>query len=102
MQNQSTATAPRRTTRHHRVDEDFLAILEEDFGIDGFALRRVFLVGIPAPKREAIELCEWAATKDDPERALRNWAKKHGRGAYDSRNQDGEPMTFGGYEMAGV
>ena len=105
MQAQDTATAPQRTTRHHCVDEDFLTILEKDFGIDEFALRRVFLVGIPAPKREAIELCEWAATKDDPERALRNWAKKHGRSAYDRRTQDPEPPTWNGrahYEMAGV
>lgn len=103
-------TAPRRTPRHHRVDEDFLAILKEDFGIPMFALSRAFLGMPPAPKKEAIALCEWAirTAGGDPDEAgdaLRAWAKKHGRGTYDRRLQDPEPTTYDGrahYEMAGV
>jgi hypothetical protein len=107
MQAQNTAPAPGRTTRHHRVDEDFLAILEEDFGISQFALRRAFLGMPPAPKRQAIALCEWATRSagGDPDEAgdaLRAWARKNRRGAYDPRLQDGEPMTFAGVEARGV
>ena len=71
-----------RTTRHHRCDEDFIELLEEDFGIPYFALRNAFM-GIPAePKKEAIALCEWASKADDPARALLAWARKNGRGAF--------------------
>jgi hypothetical protein len=104
MQEQNTAP---RTTRHHRVDEDFLGILEEDFGISQFALRSAFLGVPPAPKKEAIELCEWAirSAGGDPDEAgdaLRAWARKNRRGQFDPRLQDGEPATFGGVEAQGV
>lgn len=85
---QTQNTAPHRTTRHHRADERFLAILEEDFGIDAYSLRKAFY-GVPAaPKRQAISLCEWAvraAHGDAGEagKALRAWARKNGRGMYD-------------------
>jgi hypothetical protein len=97
----------KRSSRHHRVDEDFLAILEEDFGISQFALRSAFLGMPPAPKRQAIALCEWAARSagGDPDEAgdaLRAWARKNRRGQFDSRLQDGEPATFGGVEARGV
>jgi hypothetical protein len=70
------------STRHHRVDEDFVAILEEDFGIPRYALYNAFL-GVPAePKKSAIALCEWAARTDDPARALLSWARKNGRGTF--------------------
>ncbi len=103
-------SVPKRTTRHHRVDEDFLALLEEDFGIPMFALNRAFLGMPPAAKKEAIALCEWAVRTagGDPDEAgdaLRAWAKKHGRGTYERRLQDPETPTYGGrahYEMAGV
>lgn len=107
---QTQNTAPRRTARHHRVGEDFLAILEEDFGISQFALRSAFY-GLPdVPKKEAIALCEWATRSagGDPDEAgdaLRAWARKHGRGTYDRRLQYPEPPTYCGrahYEMAGV
>lgn len=98
----SVAQGSRRSTRRHRCDEEFLGLLEEDFGVGEFVLRRALLDGVPAPKKQAIEICEWAATKDDPDAALKNWAKKNGRGAYDPRNQDGEPATFGGREAGGV
>jgi Zn-dependent peptidase ImmA (M78 family) len=107
MQHQDTA--PRqRSSRHHRVDEDFLAILEEDFGISQFALRRAFLGMPPVPKKQAIELCEWAtrsaagADPDEAGDALRAWARKNRRGQFDPRLQDGEPMTFAGVEARGV
>ena len=35
------------STRHHRVDEDFVELLEEDFGVAHFALSVAFL-GMPA------------------------------------------------------
>lgn len=96
-----------RTTRPHRVDEDFLALLEEDFGIPLFSLNRAFLGMPPEPKKEAIALCEWAVrvAGGDPDEAgdaLRAWAKKHKRGQYSPRLQDGEPATFGGREARGV
>jgi hypothetical protein len=110
VDSKSLAHTAHHTTRHHRVDEDFLVILEEDFGISQFALRSAFY-GLPdAPKKEAIALCEWATRTagGDPDEAgdaLRAWARKHGRGTYDRRLQDPEPTTYGGrahYEMAGV
>ena len=71
-----------RTTRHHRVDESFLGLLEEDFGISTFALSNAFM-GVPAePKKSAIALCEWAARTDDPARALLAWARKNHRGTF--------------------
>jgi hypothetical protein len=49
------------STRHHRVDEAFLELLEEDFGIPEFALSNAFM-GFPRePKKSAIRLCEWAS-----------------------------------------
>jgi hypothetical protein len=71
-----------RTTRHHRVDEAFLELLEEDFGIPEFALSNAFM-GFPAePKTSAIALCEWASRADDPARALLAWARKNHRGTF--------------------
>ena len=107
MQAQDTATTTRRTTRHHRVDEDFLEILHEDFGISMFALSRAFMGVPPAPKRQAISLCEWAVKTAGGEPveasdALRAWATKNRCGQYDPRIQDSEPMTFGGRPARGV
>jgi len=80
--NNSTAPPAHRTTRHHRVDERFLQLLEEDFGIPEFALSHAFM-GVPAePKKSAIALCEWAIRTDDPTRALLAWARKNGRGTF--------------------
>ena len=104
---ESSAPPAHRTTRHHRVDEDFLELLEDDFGISQYALWSA-LMGVPAaPKREAISLCEWAiraahGDADEAGDALRAWARKHKVGVYDPRMQDGEPVTFGGYEARGV
>jgi hypothetical protein len=76
----SACRAP--STRHHRCDEDFLEILEDDFGISAFTLSNAFL-GVPAePKKSAIALCEWAVRTDDPTRALLAWARKNGRGTF--------------------
>lgn len=100
-------SVPTRTTRHHRCDESFLEILEEDFGISQFALRSAFLGVPPAPKKEAIALCEWATRSaggdvDQAGDALRAWARKNRRGAFDRRMQDGEPATYGGHQAPGV
>jgi hypothetical protein len=71
-----------RTTRHHRCDEDFIELLEEDFGIPAYALSNAFM-GVPAePKKEAIALCEWASRTDNPARALLAWARKNHRGTF--------------------
>jgi hypothetical protein len=76
----SSRRAP--STRHHRVDEAFLVLLEEDFGIPEFVLSNAFM-GFPAePKKSAIALCEWASRADDPGRALLAWARKHHRGTF--------------------
>jgi hypothetical protein len=78
----SSAPPAHRTTRHHRVDEAFLELLEEDFGIPEFALSNAFM-GFPAePKKSAIALCEWAVRADDPGRALLAWARKNHRGTF--------------------
>jgi hypothetical protein len=79
---QSLAHSARRTTRHHRVNEAFLELLEEDFGIPEFAQSNAFM-GFPAePKKSAIALCEWAIRADDPARALLAWARKNHRGTF--------------------
>jgi len=67
------------------VDHEFLVLLNEDFGIDLFSLNRAFIGVPPAPKKQAIALCEWAirAAKGDVDeagKALRAWAKKNGEG----------------------
>jgi hypothetical protein len=77
------------STRHHRVDEAFLELLQEDFGIPEFALSNAFL-GFPAePKKSAIALCEWASRADDPARALLAWARKNHRGTFRPEVDDG-------------
>jgi hypothetical protein len=87
------------STREHRVDEDFLALLEEDFGIDLYSLYKAFMGVPPASKKQAISLCEWAtrSAKGDVEeagKALRAWAKKHGKGTYDRRLTDAPEITY--------
>ena len=87
------------STRHHRVDYEFLGLLNEDFGIDFYSLNQAFM-GVPAsPKRQAISLCEWAirAAKGDVEeagRALRAWAKKNGKGLYNKHLIEAPEVTY--------
>jgi hypothetical protein len=70
------------STRHHRCDEDFLNLLEEDFGIPRYALSTA-LMGCPRePKKSCIALCEWASSTNNPGRALMAWARKNGRGTF--------------------
>ena len=88
-----------RSTREYRVDHEFLGLLNEDFGIDFFSLNRAFMGVPPAPKRQAIAVCEWAirAAKGDAEeagRALRAWAKKNGTGQYDRRLLEAPEITY--------
>lgn len=102
-----TAPPATRTTKHHRVDEPFLELLEEDFGIESFNLRAAFMGGIPAPKLQAIRLCEWAyrSARGNPEeagKALRAWARKNRTGTYDPPLNDQETPTYGGHELQGV
>jgi hypothetical protein len=98
------------TTRHHRCDYEFLELLEEDFGISQFSLRRAFM-GVPAaPKKQAIAVCEWATqkAKGDPEEAgdlIRGWARRRRVGMYHPAIQGAPPLTFNGktgFEMEGV
>lgn len=89
----------RRSSRHHRVDEEFVALLHEDFGIPTFSLSAA-LIGVPSvPKKEAIAICEWAVhAAGDPDKAgdaLRAWAKKHGKGGYNEGIVNGPENTFG-------
>ena len=87
------------STRHHRVDYEFLGLLNEDFGIDFFSLNSAFM-GVPAaPKRQAIALCEWAIRSakgdtDEAGKALRAWAKKNGHGQYDRRLLEAPEITY--------
>ncbi len=88
-----------RTTQHLRCDYEFLGLLHEDFGINLFSLNRAFMGVPPAPKKQAIRLCEWAvpAAKGDAEKAgkaLREWAKKNGKGTYDRRLLDAPEITY--------
>lgn len=75
------------STSHLRVDEDFLGLLELDFGISQFSLRQAF-GGFPsAPKKQAIKMCAWAIRSahgdvDEAGKALRAWARKRGVGMY--------------------
>jgi hypothetical protein len=95
-----------RTTRHHRYDESFLLLLEEDFGIDQFSLRAAFMGVPPAPKKQVIKVCEWAEskTRDTDERGemARAWARKRRVGTYDPRLVEEPPATYGGHEPRGV
>jgi hypothetical protein len=80
--NESSAPPAHRTTRHHRCDQRFCYLLEEDFGVKYFALSLAFL-GMPAePKKAAIAITEWAAERDDPEKTLLAWARKNHRGTF--------------------
>ncbi len=88
-----------QSTRHHRADYEFLGLLNEDFGIDFYSLNRAFM-GVPAaPKKQAISLCEWALRDaggdvEEAGKALRAWAKKHGRGQYDRRLVEAPEITY--------
>ncbi|CAN5684941.1 hypothetical protein BH20ACT10_BH20ACT10_15430 [soil metagenome] len=79
-------SVPKRTTRHHRADEEFVGLLHEDFGIEVWEFQAAF-VGVPSvPKLQAIRLCCWTerATDDVEERGrmIRAWARKRGKGSY--------------------
>ncbi len=88
-----------RSTRHHRVDEAFVVLLEEDFGIEARDLAAAF-IGVPSvPKKEAIALSAWAervtTNPEDAGTAVRRWARKYGRGSYDPRLLDAPELTWG-------
>ncbi len=89
-----------RCTRHHRVDHEFLGLLNEDFvGIDFYSLNKAFMGVLAAPKKQAISLCEWAIRAADGDveeagKALRAWAKKNGRGRYDRRLVEAPEITY--------
>ena len=86
----TSALRRERTTRHHRVDDRFLELLHEDFGIPRHALVNAFL-GFPAePQKSAIKLCAWAARQEDPARALLAWARKNRRGTFGIPDDDGD------------
>jgi hypothetical protein len=77
----------KRTTRHHRCDFAFLELLKEDFGISQVSSRQAFMGVPPAPKKQAIEVCEWAirVAGGDPEEAgriVRGWARNRQVGMY--------------------
>jgi hypothetical protein len=88
------------STRHHRVDHEFLGLLNEDFDIDFYSLNQALMSVPAAPKKQAISLCEWAirvAADGDPAeagKALRAWARKRGAGRYDSRLLEGPEVTY--------
>ena len=70
------------STRHHRCTHEFLALLQEDFGIPRHVLIKAFM-GMPAePKKQAIAVCEWAIRTEDPAKALLAWARKRSRGTF--------------------
>lgn len=90
----------RRTTRHHRVDEEFVALLHEDFGVAPWELQAAF-VGVPSvPKLQAIRICIWAErTTDDlgeRGRMIRAWARKNNKGSYSPNIVGGPESEFNG------
>ena len=95
---------------HHRVDEEFLSLLEEDHGIPAFSLRRAFLGAPPATKRQAVEVCEVFTEKaagdpDEAGRMIRAWAQSLKVGQYHPAIQGGPALTFEGktgFELEGV
>jgi hypothetical protein len=90
--------AGERSTRHHRCDYGFLELLEEDFGISQFSLRQAFMGVPPAPKKQAIEVCEWATRRaGDPEEAgrmVRGWAKNRQVGMYHPAILDAPELNY--------
>lgn len=83
MAHSDSSPSGHRTSRHHRCTDDFLDLLEDDFPqIPRYALRNAFYGVPPAPKREAIALCEWAVRTDNPAQALLSWACKNHRGTF--------------------
>ena len=81
MATMESSASPQPSTRH-RVEEEFVNLLEEDFGIDAYSLTKAYMGVPPAPKTQAIALCEWAiaAARGDVEeagKALRWWARKN-------------------------
>lgn len=87
-----------RSTRHHRADHEFVALLEEDFGIPWFSLQQAF-IGVPSvPKKQAIKVCEWAERRaDDPDERgemIRAWARKRGVGGYAPRLIEAPELAF--------
>ena len=88
-----------RSTRQIRCDHVFLGLLNQDFAIDFYSLNSAFMGIPPAPKKQAISLCEWAirVAKGDVEeagKALRAWAKKNGKGLYDRRLVEAPETTY--------
>jgi hypothetical protein len=88
-----------RTTRHIRCDEAFIDLLADDFGVSRHSLTAAFMGVPPAPKKEAIALCEWAIRSaagdvEEAGKALRAWARKHGHGAYNPHLIEAPPVTY--------
>ena len=87
-----------RTTRHHRCDYGFLELLEEDFGISQFSLRQAFMGVPPAPKKQAIEVCEWATRRagdaEEAGRMIRGWARNRQVGMYHPAILDAPELTY--------
>jgi hypothetical protein len=93
-------TLPQPSSRHHRVDYEFLGLLNEDFGIDFYSLNKAFMGVPPAPKKQAIAVCQWAISiaEGDVEEAgkvLRAWAYKRGVGGYSPALLDAPPVGEG-------
>lgn len=94
MTQESVARGGRRSTRHHRTDEAFARLLDQDFGLRPF--HSLALVGVP--KKAAIAVCAWAAENvaDSEERgeAVVAWARKRGVGRYDRRLIEAPEITY--------
>lgn len=94
----------------HLVDEGFLALLDEDYGVGLFSLNRAFTGTRPAGKKDAIAICEFYTEKSDGDpveagRMIRAWAQRLKVGQYHPAIQGGPVLTFGGktgFELEGV
>jgi hypothetical protein len=72
-----TSRPSKGSTRHIRCTEEFVQLLEDDFGTPMFALNNAFM-GFPRePKKSAIKLSAWAARQEDPAKALLAWTRKN-------------------------
>lgn len=90
-----------KSSRHIRCTEEFLELLESDFGIDRYYLYGAFMGIPPAPKKQAIKVCAWAvkSSKGDVEeagKAVRAWARKRGVGTYSRILIEAPPLEWEG------
>lgn len=94
-----SATEPRRSTAHYRVDIYRAEILERQFPAFDAVMIRECLEG--APVKQAVALLDWAQRKSpkNPYRALRAWARRNRKGFYRPRRDPDRPGADETYRL---